>query len=75
MIRKNEVHILEALAMLDVPETVLGTLAEQGKIRVRRADGNVYFLREEIEELIHLQSQEVRSVEISADDPEEAKAL
>jgi hypothetical protein len=75
VIRKNEVHILEALAMLDVPETVLGTLAEQGKIRVRRADGNVYFLREEIEELIHLQSQEVRSVEISADDPEEAKAL
>jgi hypothetical protein len=75
VIRKYEVHILEALAMLDVPEAVLGTLAEQGKVRVRRADGNVYFLRDEIEDLIHLQSQEVGSAEFSADDSEEAKAL
>jgi hypothetical protein len=45
------VDLFEAMRMLDVPEEVLGRLAEQGKLKSRRADGTVYFLRAEIEAL------------------------
>jgi hypothetical protein len=70
-----EVDFREAMRMLDVPEEVLGKLSEERKLKSRPADGTIYFLREQIEQLVDLQSQEVRSVEFSADDPGEAKAL
>lgn len=52
----------EALDMLDVSEEVLGRLAEEGKVKSRRADGTIYFLREEIEKLVDLQIEEVRAI-------------
>jgi len=59
--RRNEVDLLEAMDMLDVPEEVLGKLAEEGKLKSRRADGTLHFVREEIEQLIDQQIEEVRS--------------
>lgn len=56
-----EVDLLQAMFMLDVPEEVLGKLAEEGKLKARRADGTIYFLREEIEELVDRQIEEARS--------------
>lgn len=43
--------LLDAMNMLDVPEEVLGKLAEEGKLKSRRADGTTNVLREEIEEV------------------------
>jgi hypothetical protein len=63
--RKNEIDVLEALTILDVPEEVLGKLAEEGKLKSRSADGAIYFLREEIEKLINQQIEEVRSEDAS----------
>jgi hypothetical protein len=53
-----EVDLLEAMDMLDVPEEVLGKLAEEGTLKARRADGTIYFLYEEIEALIIRQIEE-----------------
>jgi hypothetical protein len=47
--------------MLDIPEEVLGKLAEEGKLKARRADGTIYFLRDEIEKIVVRQVEEVRS--------------
>ncbi len=63
MIRKNEVDFLEALDMLDVPEEVLGRLAEEGKVKSRKTDGTIYFLREEIDQIIDREIDLVRSGE------------
>jgi hypothetical protein len=59
---RNEVDFLEALDTLDVSEEVLGRLAEEGKVKSQRADGTIYFLREEIEKLVGLQIEEVRAM-------------
>jgi hypothetical protein len=69
----NEVDLREALSILDVPEEVLGKLAEEGKIKSRTADGTVYFLREQIEQLLARQIEEVRSTELPGDDLGETK--
>jgi len=61
---KIEVDLFEAMSMADVPEEVLGKLAEQGKLKSRSADGTIYFLREQIEELIALQVEEARPSEL-----------
>jgi hypothetical protein len=61
MIDSREVDLLQAMFMLEVPEEVLGKLAEEGKLKTRRADGTIYFLREEIQELVDRQIDEVRS--------------
>jgi hypothetical protein len=61
MIRKNEVDLLEAMDMLDVPEEVLLKLAEKGELKLRRAGDAVYFLLEEIEEIIDREIEEERS--------------
>lgn len=58
---RNEVDLFQAMDMLEVPEEVLGKLAEEGKLKSRRADSTLYFLREEIEQLIDQQIEEVRS--------------
>jgi hypothetical protein len=49
--RQKEVDLLEAMDMLDVPEEVLGILIEEGKLKARRANGTIYLLREQIDEL------------------------
>jgi len=59
--RGNEVDLHEAMDMLDVPEEVLGRMAEEGKVKSRHADGTLYFLREEIEALVNRQHDELRS--------------
>jgi len=56
-----EVDLLEAMDMLDVPQEVLGKLADEGKLKARRADDTIYFLREEIEALIDRQVEQSRS--------------
>jgi hypothetical protein len=56
-----EVDLIQAMFMLDVPEEFLGKLAEEGKLKSRRANGTIYFLREEIEELVDRQADEARS--------------
>jgi len=61
VIRKDEVDFLEAIDMLDVSEEVLGRISEEGKVKSRRADGTIYFLREEIEDLIDQQIEEARA--------------
>jgi hypothetical protein len=43
MIRKNEVDLFEAMDMWDVPEEVLVKMADEGKLKSRRADGTIYF--------------------------------
>jgi hypothetical protein len=61
---KIDVDLFEAMSMADVPEEVLGKLAEQGKLKSRSADGTIYFLREQIEELIARQVEEARPSEL-----------
>jgi hypothetical protein len=58
---RNEVDLAEAVDMLDVSEEVLGKLAEEGKLKSRRADGTIYFLREQIDEIIDREIEEERS--------------
>jgi len=58
---RTEVDLFEAMDMLDVTEEVLGKLAEEGKLKSRRADGTVYFVREEIDQIIDREIEEVRS--------------
>lgn len=65
---RNEVDFLEALDMLGVPEELLGKLVESGKLKSRRADGTLYFLRAEIDALIQRQVEEVRSAGLPRDD-------
>jgi hypothetical protein len=60
-ISKNEVDLLEAMDMLDVPEEVLVKLAEEGKLKSRRASGTIYFLRVEIDEIIDRKIEEAWS--------------
>jgi hypothetical protein len=62
---KIEVDFFEAMSMTDVPEEILGKLAEEGKLKSRRADGTIYFLREQIEELVERQADEARSAGLS----------
>jgi hypothetical protein len=68
MIRKNEVDLFEAMDMLDVPEEVLVRLAEEGKVKSRRADSTIYFLLEEIEQIIDREIEVVRSGECEPSD-------
>ncbi|MGB2679142.1 MAG: hypothetical protein WAN12_18825 [Candidatus Acidiferrum sp.] len=56
-----EVDLLQAMFMLEVPEEVLGRLVEEKKLRTRRVDGTIYFLRSEIEQLRDRQGDEARS--------------
>jgi hypothetical protein len=73
MKRDDEVELWDAADELDVPEEVLGKMAEEGKLKSRRADGTIYFLREQIEELVDRQIQELRSEEFPSDDLGETK--
>jgi hypothetical protein len=56
--RQNEVDLLEAMHMLDVPEEFLGKLCQEQRLKSRHADGTIYFVREEIEALIDRQIKE-----------------
>jgi hypothetical protein len=56
---QNEIDLQEAMSILDVPEQILGRLIEEGKLRARRTDSNLYFLRDEIEALVARQVDEV----------------
>lgn len=60
-IHTNEVDLFEAMNMADLPAEVLGKLAEEGKLKSRRAGGTIYFLREEINGLIARQIEEARA--------------
>ena len=60
---RNEVDFKQAMDLLDVPEEILGKLAEEGKLKARRADDTIYFLRDEIDALVNRQTEEVRSEE------------
>jgi len=73
-IRRDEVDFLEAMDMLDVPEEVLGKMAEDGTLKSRRADGTIYFLRDQIDALIDRQIEEARSGQSSDDDAGEIAA-
>ncbi len=60
--RQTEVNVLQAIEMLDVTEEVLGRLAEEGKIKSRRAaDGCLYFVREDVEKVIRREIEAARS--------------
>jgi hypothetical protein len=64
-VHRNEVDLFEAMDMTDLPQEVLGKLAEEGKLKARRADGTIYFLREQIEELIDREIDEALSQDAS----------
>jgi hypothetical protein len=59
MRRQEEVDVLEAADLLDLPPDTVGKLVEQEKLKSRRADGTVYFLRTQIEELGRRQLEEL----------------
>jgi hypothetical protein len=59
--RQNEVDLVEAARRLDVSVEVLGTLARERNLKLRLADGTIYFLRKDIEELVDLHVEEERS--------------
>jgi hypothetical protein len=44
--------------MVDPPKEVLGKLAKERKLKWRRADGAIYIVRDEIEQLIDRQIEE-----------------
>lgn len=58
---RDEIELSDAANAVDLPAHVLGRLAEQGQLKVRRADGNVYFVREQIEQLVTRQIEEIES--------------
>ncbi len=70
MQRDDEIELWDAADELDLPEDALGRMIEQGKLKSRRADGTVYVLYEEIEQLIERQREEFRS---AGDDPGETQ--
>lgn len=59
MRKMEEVDVLEAADLLDLPPEIVGKLVEQENLRCRRADGTVYFLRAQIEALSHRQLDEL----------------
>ncbi|MGB2643438.1 MAG: hypothetical protein WBF09_08920 [Candidatus Acidiferrum sp.] len=63
MKRDNEIELRDAAEAADLPEEVVGRMAEEGKLKSRPADGTIYFVREEIEQLIARQIEEIRSTE------------
>jgi hypothetical protein len=63
--RTNEVDLVGAVKMLELPEEVVCRLAEEGKLKSRRADGTLYFSLEQIEVLARRQVEEARSQEAS----------
>jgi hypothetical protein len=58
---RSEVDLFETMGLLELPEEVLGKLAEEGKLKSRRSDATIFFLREEIDALIDRQIQEARA--------------
>jgi hypothetical protein len=75
MMRENEVDLLEACGLLDVPEEVLGQLLAQGKLKSRIEDGDMYFVREDIDALVERQIAEVfADAEEGADGPSSPNA-
>lgn len=64
--RANEVDLVGAVRLLDdVPPEVICRLAESGKLKTRQADGNVFFLISEIEDLARRSAEEARAAEAS----------
>ena len=70
-----EVDAVEAMRMLDLSEEILGKIAEQEKLKTRHADGTVYFLRQQILDLLARQLDEARPAEFPGDDPGENDAV
>lgn len=66
MIKETEVDLVEAAQMLDLPEEIVGRLAEDGTLKSRRCDDTMYFLRSSVETFIDRQIKEARSA--AADD-------
>lgn len=65
MQRRDEIALLDAADLLEMPQESLCRLAEEKKLKSRCADGELYFLREEIEALHCEQVEEVRAQEAS----------
>lgn len=63
--RATEVDLAEAVKLLDLAEEVVCRLAEAGKLKSRRAAGELYMVREEAEALRRRQIEEVRAQEAS----------
>jgi len=64
---RTEVDLFEAMRMLDLSsEELLVKMAEERKLKSRRAGGSLYFLREEVEALVVRQIEEARSSEGNA---------
>lgn len=72
---KIEVDAVEAMRMLDVPEEILGKIAEQEKLKSRCADGTRYFLKSDIEKIAARQVEEVRSTGFPSDELGENDAV
>jgi hypothetical protein len=59
--QQDWIELSDAANVVDLPAQVLGRLAEQGQLKFRRTDGQLYFLRTDISELIGRQIEELRS--------------
>ena len=65
MQRRDEIGLFGAADLLDLPEENLCRLAKEGKVKSRRVDGALCFLREEIESLRRMKAKELRAQEAS----------
>jgi len=65
MQRSDEMHLCEAVDLLEMPLEILCRLAEEGKVKSRRAGEDLYFVRQEIEALRRKQVEEARAQEAS----------
>jgi hypothetical protein len=61
MQRRDEISLCDAADLLETPQESLYRLAEEGKLKSRRAGGDLYFLREESESLHGNQVEELRA--------------
>ena len=62
---RDEIALVDAADLLEMPLESLCRLAEEGKVKSRRAGDDLHFLREEIEALHRKQVEEVRRQEAS----------
>jgi excisionase family DNA binding protein len=60
MMRRDQISLLEACSVTGCTEDQLVLLAESGRLKARRAGGDMFFLREELEALVEAEVEKTR---------------
>jgi len=66
MQRDDEIELWDAADELGVSEESIWQMIEKGTLKCRRAEGTIYLLTEQIDDLVDRQIEEVRSSEGNA---------